>query len=52
MKVKHLLVNEDVGLRVAEKITETRDGLSIPEHCVTQRKNSGNISRQMPKMCN
>ena len=48
---KEILVmkeKEHVGLLVAEKRTETRDGLSMPMNHVTQRKN---ISRQMPQMC-
>ena len=55
MKVEHLLVNEkkgDVGLLVAKTRTEARDGLSMPVHYVKQTKNSLNISRQMPQMCN
>ena len=50
--MKEILVNEkkeDAGLLVAEKRMETRDGLRMPVHYVTQRNN---ISRQMPQMCN
>ena len=56
VKEKCLLVNgkkENVGLHVAEKRTETRDGLRLPVHYVTQRKNkSVNTLRQMPQMYN
>ena len=43
VREKHLPVNKDVILLVAEERTETTDGLSIPVHYVMQRKNSLNI---------
>ena len=59
MKENHLLVNGggggwkvDVGLLVAEKRMETRDGLSMLVHYVTQGKNNLDTSRLMPQMCN
>ena len=38
---------EDVGLLVAEKGIETRDGLGKLVHYVTERKNRQNISRRI-----
>ena len=44
MKKTHLLVNgkkkEDVGLLVVEKRMETRDGVSILVHYVTEKEQS------------
>ena len=31
---------EDIGLLLTEKRMEARDGLSMPVHCITQRKDS------------
>ena len=43
VKGKHLLVNENVGLLMAKKRMETRDGLNMPVYYVMQRKKSLNV---------